>query len=130
MSINRIYKMLKKGGKIIAILPAMEVYLFQAMLLREKLRSKGMDKKMTRKEIYNAFPMKEHDFLRGIFTYEGDSQKAYYEFEVKHRLNKEGFKNIKISKVYYSWKEFKKAGQLYFPSADLTWDWFVTAEKP
>ncbi|MCD4666969.1 class I SAM-dependent methyltransferase [archaeon] len=114
------YNILKKKGVFIAIFPAMEVYLYQAMLLAQK---------KSRKEVARFINDKEHDFLLGIIDFEKVKQKCYYQFEISYRLKKAGFKNIKISKVLYSWNEFEEAGQLKFLKEDLPWDWYVICEK-
>jgi hypothetical protein len=71
---------------------------------------------------------KEHDYLLGIFDYDG-KMKAYYDFELKWRFSKAGFRNIKIGKVLYSWGTWKKAGQKSFAGEEEPWDWYVSCER-
>jgi ubiquinone/menaquinone biosynthesis C-methylase UbiE len=113
--LKQIHSVLKKRGIFIAILPAMEVYIYQTQLLKQKSKNHLL------KEYTNQ---KEHNFPLGIIDFDG-KQKAYYYFEILWRFQKAGFKRINISRVSYTWKEFKKAGQLSFPSEPLPWDWYV-----
>jgi ubiquinone/menaquinone biosynthesis C-methylase UbiE len=117
--LKQIYSVLKPGGTFIAILPAMEIYIYQAQLLKQNNKSQKL-KSYTNKKEFN-FPL-------GIINFEG-KQKAFYRFEIPWRFQKAGFKNIHIKKVLYSWKTFQQAGQTYFPSEPLPWDWYVICEK-
>ena len=115
-----VFESLKKSGKFFCILPAMEVYIYQAMLL-------GRTK--SRKEVGEIINSKEHDFLFGKtkFDYE---QKNYYRFEILWKLKSAGFSNIEIGRVNYSWDEFEKAGQMNFPNEKmLPWDWYIRCRK-
>ena len=121
-------KILKNKGKFICILPAMEVFIYQSLIIAENEAEKEKDNKKIRKKIRTLIKPKEHDFLLGLTNFEGE-QKNYYFFEILWRLKKAGFKKIKIKKVLYSWKEFEDAGQGYFPKEDLPWDWYAICEK-
>jgi len=113
--LKQIRSTLKKRGLFIAVLPAMEVYIYQAQLLKQKAKNHLLQE-YTRP--------KEHNFPLGLINFEG-KQKAFYHFEIVWRFQKAGFKRIRIGRVQYSWKEFKRAGQLSFPKEPLPWDWYV-----
>ncbi len=119
---------LKKDGKFICILPSMEIYAYQAMLIAQKQGKKIKDIEKLREKAKEFINDEEHDFLLGVTDFEG-KQKYYYRFEILWRLKKAGFKNIEIKKVLYSWKEFAEAGQKNFPGEDPPWDWYVICEK-
>jgi len=119
---------LKKGGKFICILPSMEVFAYQALLIAQKYNSKTDDLDELRKKAREFINDEEHDFLLGMTDFDG-KQKYYYRFEILWRLKKAGFQNVQIKKVFYPWKEFKAAGQKSFPGEDLPWDWYVICEK-
>ncbi|MCR4285202.1 MAG: class I SAM-dependent methyltransferase [archaeon] len=126
-----IYNSLKQKGKFFCVLPSMEVFSYESLLLAQKEMDKKHEKKIedVRKIVRSFIKRKEHDFLLGMTNFEG-KQKAYYRFEILWRLNKAGFKNIVIKKIFYPWEEFEKAGQKAFPDEEmLPWDWYVIAEK-
>ena len=125
---SEINKSLKDGGKFICVLPAMEVYIYQSLLIADREMEKTDDKKILRQKIRRFIKKQEPDFLLGMVNFDGE-QKNYYRFEILWRLKKAGFKNIEIKKVFYPWEEFKKAGQSYFPSEGEPWDWYVSCEK-
>ncbi|MEK6895260.1 MAG: class I SAM-dependent methyltransferase [Nanoarchaeota archaeon] len=126
--LENVHNLLKENGKFIAVLPAMEVYAFQSLLIVDKELKEGKGIEEARQKAREFIKTKEHDFLLGIYNF-GGKQKAFYNFEINWRLKKAGFKNIKIKRVFYSWEEFKEAGQSYFPGEDLPWDWYVICEK-
>jgi len=134
LKINQMFKeihnILKNKGIFLAILPSMEVYLYQSMLIanKELKKSQNKTKSEIKRKIRQEIKKGEHDFLLGMTNFQG-KQKNYYRFEILWRLKKAGFKNIKIKKVFYSWKEFREAGQTYFPKEDPPWDWYVYCEK-
>lgn len=123
---NESYRSLKKRGNFFGVFPAMEVYLYQAMLLSDRISKNGVYERI--EKLKKMIGEKEHNFLLGLTNF-GGYQKNYYRFELVWRLNKAGFKNIEIGKVEYSWKEFKKAGQNYFPSEERPWDWYVRCNR-
>lgn len=127
-SFNNIYNLLNQGGKFFCVLPSMEVYAYQALLIANKELSKTKNYAKIKEKVEEFIPENEHDFLLGMTNFEG-MQKNYYRFEILWRLKKAGFKNINIEKIFYPWKDFKEAGQSYFPKEDLPWDWYVVCEK-
>lgn len=127
--IKQIYYTLKKGGIFIGVFPAMESYIYQAMLKIEEEVQKNIDQKQAIDKVKKLIETEKYDFLHGSAEFGGDRQKTFYRFEILYRLKSAGFKNIKISKIFYDWKEWKEAGQLYFPKEDPPWDWFVECTK-
>ncbi len=118
--IKNIYNLLNKNGKIFCILPAMESYIYQSILTINKKNQETSEVKNLKKNI---------DFINGNITFEGETQKVFYRFEILYRFKKAGFKKIKIDRVNYDWVAWKNAGQTYYPSEDPPWDWYLTAEK-
>ncbi|GBE19522.1 demethylmenaquinone methyltransferase [archaeon BMS3Abin17] len=125
---KEIHKILRKDGKFIAILPSMEVFIYQSLIIADKESKKNKNQEKIRRKIRELIMKQEHDFLLGITNFEG-KQKHYYQFEILWRLKKAGFKSIRIKRVFYSWEEFEEAGQGYFPGEDPPWDWYVICEK-
>ncbi len=128
--LREIFNLLKPGGRLFVVLPSMEVYLFESTLLIDKELAKGKTQKQARKKAEKLINQKEHDFLQGTITFDGDTEKCFYGFEIPYRFRKAGFTKIQIGKVLYSWKEFSRAGQAYFKHADLPWDWYASCTKP
>ncbi|MFH1703999.1 MAG: class I SAM-dependent methyltransferase, partial [Nitrospirota bacterium] len=124
-----IFRSLKKGGRLFAIMPAMEVFLYQAMLIAEKETGNGRTDRQARRRVIQIVDPEKHDFILGKVTYYGDTQKYFYRFEIQHLLKQAGFKSIELSKVLYSWETFEDAGQNKLDGELLPWDWYVTCEK-
>ena len=95
--LKQAHKILKPGGTLLAVLPAMEIYLYQAMLIVDENKD---DLKKARKKAAAQVNPDEHDLLLGTITFDGDTQKCFYRFEIPHLLEKAGFKDI--DKVLYS----------------------------
>lgn len=129
MIISQIYNSLKKDGVFIGVLPAMESYVYQAMLKMDEQLLKQPDQKQAIEKVRELIDVEKYDFLHGTAEFGGDRQKTFYRFEILYRFKNAGFKNIKISKIYYDWKEWEIAGQLYFPKQKPPWDWFVECRK-
>ena len=121
------YSVLKSGGKLVAVFPAAEAILCQAMLVYEAVLDETGDEKKARlrtaREVGKGF-----DFLIGVDK-EGFAQKYFYRFEIRYRLKKAGFKNIRLRKVYYPWQVSEESGFTRFEGKPHIWDWFVVAEK-
>jgi len=128
-TLKEIYKVLKPGGKFIAIVPAMEPYLYQSLLIIDKEIKKGKNQARAREKARKFIKKQEHDFLSGTITFEGDSQKCFYRFEIPYRFKDAGFAKLKLEKVLYSWEASAEAGQAYIPNAEPLWDWYVSCEK-
>ncbi len=126
---GQIYNSLKKGGVFLSVLPAMESYLYQAMLIIEDQVHKGKSQTQARLKAARSIKPEEHDFLQSTITFDGDIEKTFYEFEIYHRLKRAGFRDIRVSKICYNWKDWKDAGQDYFPKETPPWDWFVECKR-
>ncbi|MBU1976126.1 MAG: methyltransferase domain-containing protein [Nanoarchaeota archaeon] len=127
--IKEIYKVLRQGGRLFAVLPAMEIYLHQAQLIVDREMGKGKSQKLARKKARSLISKSEHDFILGTINFDGDTQKCFYSFEIPRLFKEAGFQDVELDKVTYSWTEFQKAGQAFFPEAELPWDWYVKCEK-
>ena len=128
--IKEIFNCLKPGGRLFVIIPAIESYIYQSMLITESKIKEGIDVKDAVKEASDSFDGKKSDLLQGILCFDKDSQKAFYRFEITYRFEKAGFRNVVIERVLYPWKEWRDAGQEYFPRKMKPWDWYFTCEKP
>jgi len=121
---------LKEGGTLLAVFPAMEAFLYRALLIQEKAMEDGTSEeealKIARNDLQENTPC---DFESGVVKYPDCQQKNYYLFELKYRLWKAGFTNIKVRKVHYPWEVYEDDTLLAFHDKQKLWDWFVYAKK-
>ena len=74
-SINKIFRnifnLLKKKGKFFCVLPAMEVYAYQSLLIAEKESKKNKDYDKVSEIVEESIPENEHDFRLGMTNFLG-----------------------------------------------------------
>lgn len=128
--IDNINAFLKPSGTLLAVFPAIEAYVFDAMLVMEEKLGKGYSEKRASESAHNNADLKSFDFVRGVIDFEGESQKAFYRFELLYRFENAGFESIEVGRVFYSWESWRNAGGNYFPGKPMPWDWYLTARKP
>ncbi len=119
----------KKNGYLLIIVPAIEAMIYESMLHAKKHISKGTEQKEAIKNSSGLIETTKKELLQGIISFDGAKQKAYYGFEIKHRLRKAGFEIEKLEKVRYNWKDWNEAGQEYHPGEEEPWDWYVKCRK-
>lgn len=127
-ALKQIRAILKPGGQLFAIVPAVDGLHYQTMLLLDRARQTGMPYEMARK---NAAQHGEHhlyDFAFGEFRYLGLHQHFWQPFEIAYRLRRAGLRPVRRAKVRLSWKQFARGTELRrYPAP---WDWFFQAEVP
>lgn len=128
-SVSCLYSSLKKGGKLFAIVPSIESHIYQSMLVLDHKLDDGVSTSKAVDKAVDSMQPERYDFVQGVIEFDGDLQKAFYRFEILYRLEKAGFKNFSVDKVFYSWEEWKEAGYDYFPDEKEPWDWYFTCEK-
>lgn len=125
-SIQSIHHSIKQGGTFLAIVPAVESWIYEHQIRASRLQKKSDQKTV----VFEPHGYSKIDFPNGVLTYEdGDQQKAFYHFEILHRLEKAGFEDVQISRVPYSWKEWSNAGFRNFSGENPPWDWYVKCRK-
>lgn len=122
-----IHKTLRPEGVLAAIFPSMEAILYQGTLVFNREMVKLGDEEKALLSAKRILERRKFDFISGIYDDDGLRQKFYYEFELKHRLKKAGFKNLHIKKVLYPWGEDMGSFD-EFSREPRVWDWFITAE--
>ena len=131
--VNRILRQiratLKPGGMFFGVFPSMDSVLYHAMLVLERESSKGGSETGAVRRAKRVCERRKYDFLTGVFNDGGDRQKHYYEFELRHRLQKAGFGGLRLRKVRYPWDE-SVSGYECFPGEPKLWDWLVRAAAP
>jgi len=124
------HAVLKEGGILLGVFPAMEALLYRALLVQEKAMADGLSEEAAidtvREDFKNNTPC---DFEVGLVTYPDCKQKNYYLFELKYRLWKAGFNTITIRKVHYPWEVYEDDTLMAFQGKQKLWDWFVYARK-
>ena len=127
--IDGIFRSLRPGGRLLAIFPAMEPVLYQAMLIYEEEVSVVGGRKRALSRTRRRLERSKFNFELGLYEDAGLAQKFYYDFEVRFRLQRAGFRWIRIGKVLYPWNA-ERIGYDLFPGQPRMWDWFVTARRP
>lgn len=127
--IGGIFRSLRPGGRLVAIFPAMEPVLYQAMLIYEEEVGAVGEPKRALSRTRRRLERSKFNFELGLYENAGLAQKFYYEFEIRFRLQRAGFRWIRIGKVLYPWSA-EHIGYDLFPGQPRMWDWFVTARRP
>lgn len=125
--LNAIGKSLKRGGSLLAIVPAMDTMHYHTMLLLDLALSKGMALPEAQ-----SFAAKygEHELYTsafGEFRFQGLVQHFWQPFEIPYRLKRAGLEPIGASKVRLTWDLFPKGEELL--DQDPPWDWYFRGEK-
>jgi ubiquinone/menaquinone biosynthesis C-methylase UbiE len=129
MVLKSIHSSLKRGGEFYAVFPSMDSILYQGFLIFEDQLDKCRnDERRAMRNTRRILERKKYNFISGTFNDDGQVQKFYYDFELRVRLRKAGFKNIKFLKVLYPWGE-EVSDFMDFPGMPKMWDWFVSARK-
>lgn len=124
--LSEIWKSIKPGGLFVGILPSMESIIYQGVLIYDReIRRNTAKKALTKTK--RKMERSKYDFIRGIYDDE-EKQKYFYDFEILVRLQKAGFKNIKISKVLYPWGKHIGDYEDFHGKPEM-WDWFVVGER-
>jgi SAM-dependent methyltransferase len=117
---------LRPGGVLMGIVPAMDSVHYQTMLLVDRARQTGMPEATARQ---NAASHGEHalyDFVFGDFRYAGLEQHFWQPFEIHYRLKRAGFRNVRRRRLWLARGQFACAADLrQYPPP---WDWFFRAE--
>jgi len=117
---------LRPGGMLIAIFPPMEAILYQGFLIHE--RERHQNPAGARGRTSRILERAKYDFVHGTYNEEGGAQKFFYDFELRHRLRRAGFRRIRVGRVPYAWGE-AVGGYESFPGEPPMWDWLVQAVR-
>jgi SAM-dependent methyltransferase len=121
-----IRKALKVDGIFAGIFPSMEAILYEATLVFDRQIEKIGDEEKALLSAKRILKRRNFDFVSGVYDDHGHRQKFYYEFELRHRLKKAGFKNLHVKKVLYPWGEDMGSSQEFIHQPRV-WDWFIEA---
>jgi SAM-dependent methyltransferase len=128
-ALSEIRRTLRPGGLFFGIFPAMDSVLYHAMLVLERESEEHSTDPPALRHTREICERSKYDFMTGVFDDNGDRQKHYYRFELRHRLHKAGFVKLRFRKVRYPWDE-SVSGYELFPGQPKLWDWLVCAQRP
>jgi SAM-dependent methyltransferase len=117
---------LRPGGVLLGVFPAMEPVLYQGFLIHERERRRD-EAAQARRRTSRILERTRYDFVHATYREGGRTQKFFYDFELRHRLRRAGFRRIRLGRVTYPWGDIL-GGYQSFPGEPPMWDWFVRAE--
>jgi SAM-dependent methyltransferase len=117
---------LRPGGVLVAIFPPMEAILYQGFLIHE--RERRHEPTGARLRTSRILERAKYDFVHGTYNDAGGAQKFFYDFELRHRLRRAGFRRIRLGRVPYAWGD-AVGGYESFPGEPPMWDWLVQAVR-
>ena len=121
---SAIHATLRDGGLLLGVFPAMEPVLYQGFLIHERERRRHPPSR-ARSRTDAILERDKFDFVHGTYVDDDGAQKFFYEFELRHRLRRAGFRRLRIGRVQYAWEDV--GGYERFPGEPRMWDWLVRA---
>jgi len=114
---------LRPGGVLLGIFPAMEPVLYQGFLIHERER-RTHEPLRARRRTSRILERGKYDFVHGTYREGPRAQKFFYGFELRHRLRRAGFRRVRLGRVTYRWGA-AVGGYESFPGEPPMWDWLV-----
>ncbi|MCI0464108.1 MAG: class I SAM-dependent methyltransferase [Gemmataceae bacterium] len=124
-ALRQIRASLKPGGRLLAIVPAMDAVHYYTMLLLDRALAAGKPPEAARKNAAHHADHATYDFAFGQFRYKGLEQHFWQPFEIRYRLRRAGFGKVRLARVWLAWEQFACGGDL--KDQPPPWDWFVYA---
>ncbi len=123
LTYNTIIKLVRKGGHLVLVVPALESALFSEYMLDQwDARDKKAGKKVSSPKQKAGNP------FNGTILLDGTPTKHHLKEELQFMLLQSGFDVLQTSKVEYTWKtEFHNPPA--WMKAPYPWDWLVVAQK-
>ncbi|MGH7141489.1 MAG: methyltransferase domain-containing protein [Minisyncoccia bacterium] len=130
--IGGIYQCLTHNGAFVGVLPSSDTVIYLAMLEHEQLMRRGLSDDSALMKITEQLEKHEFNAIAGYYKdFESKvRQKYFYPFEIRHRFENAGFKNVALEKLHYPWEYCREHHYGYFQGNEEIWDWLVVAEKP
>jgi SAM-dependent methyltransferase len=114
---------LRPGGILAGIFPSMESVIYESGLIRDDERELSTNETEALQGAHRKSRRHRYDSVTGLYSDSEDRQRFYYSFELRHRLQKAGFKGLHFGKVLYPW--YEEDGEVIFAGEPKLWDWFV-----
>lgn len=125
--LEEILRTLKPGGRFAGVFPSMEAILYHGQLILDRELEKAGSASSARRRAVRIHENAKYDYLTGLYRDGNEVQKFYYAFELRQRLKRAGFKNVRLGKVLYPWDAV--GDYEAFPGQPPMWDWCVKAER-
>jgi SAM-dependent methyltransferase len=125
-TLRSIFVGLRPGGIFLGIVPSIDAIHYHTMLLFDQALEHGLDLKEAEQFASFHAEHRYYDFAFGRFRFQGLRQKFWQPFEVEHRLEKAGFRGVRLTKVLYPWDD-SLAGSAELGAYPPSWDWFFQA---
>ena len=126
-ALREILAALRPGGTLLGIVPAMDSVHYLTMLLVDRALTAGKPLEAARKSAahFNEHPC--YDFAFGQYCSQGLEQHFWQPFEVRYRLGRVGFQEVRLARVHLAWEQFACFEDLKVQPAP--WDWFFSARR-
>jgi SAM-dependent methyltransferase len=121
-----LHAVLRRGGELLGVFPAMEAILYQGYLIHERER-RAHAPTHARRRTSRILERGKYDFVHGTYDQGSGTQKFFYAFELTHRLRRAGFRRARLGRVTYPWGD-ALGGYERFPGEAPMWDWLVRTE--
>ncbi len=125
--LEQIRATLKPGGCFMGVFPSMESILYHGTLLFDQELERGQGELKATQNAKRRLERTKYDFVSGLYTESGQTQKLYYGFELRKRLKRAGFSNVRLGKVLYPWDTVGDFED--FSGEPMMWDWFVRGDR-
>lgn len=126
-ALHQIHVCLRPGGLFLGIVPAMDGLHYYTMLLLDRALASGKPLDAARKSAAHFAEHDTFDFAFGQFRHGGLEQHFWQPFEVRQRLGRAGFRQIRLRKVRLAWEQFALNEELkHYPAP---WDWFFQCRR-
>ncbi len=121
-SYNTVVKLVRKGGCLVLVVPALESALYSEYILDQwDLRDRKGGKKVKKQP-------KHGDPFSGTIYLDGTPTKHHLKEELHFMLQNSGFEILQTDKVEYTWNtEFNNPPR--WLKAPFPWDWLVVARR-
>ena len=122
---NNLHLCLKKGGKLVLVVPSLESWLLTRIIQHQW----QIDKSLFADKLANATAAKRYELMKeGNVEIDNVATKHYLADELQLLLTNEGFRSHIPRKINYSWNtEFVSPPS--WLKEPYPWDWMVLAEK-
>jgi SAM-dependent methyltransferase len=124
-SLREARAVLRPGGVLLGIVPAMDAVHYLTMLLLDRALASGKPPDAARKNAAHHADHAHYDFAFGQFRYQGLVQHFWQPFEVRYRLRRAGFRKVRLARVLLAWEQFGVPKELH--RLTPPWDWFFVA---
>ncbi len=125
--LRAIHATLREGGHFLGIVPAIDAVHYFTMLLLDRARLAGMPQDKAQQNAAHHAEHEYYDFAFATFRFMGLEQHFWQPFEVRYRLRRAGFRQVRMAKVHLAWQQFGCDRDL--GDQPPPWDWFFQAER-